>query len=139
MCSIFEQVTRLGGKAHHHIWTFAFKPLLCYRFQDVLGRFELDLRDAALYVASYENRLASDVTAGENRGRTLEHDYVVLEWLGPYDLGPSGRRAERLRVPLLPKAVPEHSGVVAFVQNRRSLEVLQALMLPACAPGAGAG
>lgn len=87
---------------------------------------------AALYVAAYENRLASVVTAGENRGSTLEHDYVALEWLGPYEIPRTGARVERLRVPLLPRAVPEHSGVVAFVQNRRTLEVLQALMLPAC-------
>ncbi|HYD57823.1 MAG TPA: hypothetical protein VEB41_13010 [Burkholderiales bacterium] len=35
--------------------------------------------EAALYVASYENRLANPVIAGENRGRgrTLRH-YVVL-------------------------------------------------------------
>ena len=33
---------------------------------------------------------------------------------------------------LLPRAVPGHSGVVAFVQNRATAEVLQALMLPAC-------
>jgi hypothetical protein len=95
------------------------------------------LKDAALYLASYENRLSSAVTAGENRGRTLRHDFVVLEWLGPLDLGPAGHRAERIPVPRLPKAVPENSGIVAFVQNRRSLEVLQALMLPPC-PAAGA-
>jgi hypothetical protein len=88
--------------------------------------------EAALYLASYENRLASRVTAGENRGHTLSHDYVVLEWLGPFDFDPSGKRADRRELPLLPKAVPANSGVVAFVQNRRSLEVLQALMLPAC-------
>jgi hypothetical protein len=97
------------------------------------------LKDAAVYVASYENRLASTVTAGENRGRTLRHDFVVLEWVGPLELGAGGRRAERLRVPLLPKAVPENSGVVGFVQNRRTLQVLQALMLPSCPAAAAAG
>jgi hypothetical protein len=44
------------------------------------------------------------------------------------------RLTERRQLPLLPKAVPANSGVVAFVQNRRTGEVLQALMLPAC-PG----
>jgi hypothetical protein len=88
--------------------------------------------DAALYLAAFENKLSSNVTSGENRGSTLGHDYVVLEWLGPYALDSAGRRAERRDIPLLPKAVPAHSGVVAFVQDRRSLEVLQALMLPAC-------
>ena len=95
------------------------------------------VRDAGLYVASFENRLSSPVSAGENRGRTLRHDYVVLEWQGPFDFDAGGQRAERRRVPLLPKAVPANSGVVAFVQNRRSLEVLQALMLPVCSQGKG--
>jgi hypothetical protein len=89
--------------------------------------------DAALYVASYENRLRSRVAAGENRGRTLSHDYVVFEWLGPLPFA-GGRAEERRALPLLPKAVPANSGVAAFVQNRRTTEVLQALMLPAC-PG----
>ena len=90
------------------------------------------LKDAALYLAAYENRLASPVTAGENQGRTLQHDYVVLEWLGPLDFPKGGPLTVRRDLPLLPKAVAANSGVAAFVQNRRSLEVLQALMLPAC-------
>jgi hypothetical protein len=88
--------------------------------------------DAALYLAAYENRLASKVTAGENRGRTLAHDYVVLEWQGPFAFGPGGKLSERKELPLLPRAAPGDSGVVGFVQNRRTAEVLQALMLPAC-------
>jgi hypothetical protein len=90
--------------------------------------------DAALYLASYENRLKSEVRAGENRGRTLAHDYVVFEWQGPLAIGPSGRLADRRTLPLLPRAVAANSGVAAFVQNRATGEVLQALMLPAC-PG----
>jgi hypothetical protein len=90
--------------------------------------------DAALYLAAYENRLSSSITAGENRGRTLAHDYVVLEWLGPFVFGPGGQVAERRQVPLLPRASAGNSGVAGFVQSRRTAEVLQALMLPAC-PG----
>jgi hypothetical protein len=89
--------------------------------------------DAALYLASYENKLVSKVGAGENRGRTLAHDYVVLEWAGPIAFA-GGKIAERRALPLLPRAVAANSGVAAFVQNRRTGEVLQALMLPAC-PG----
>jgi hypothetical protein len=89
--------------------------------------------DAALYLAAYENRLSSTVTAGENRGRTLAHDYVVLEWQGPFSF-PEPRILERRELALLPRATPGNSGVVGFVQNRRTAEVLQALMLPAC-PG----
>jgi hypothetical protein len=88
--------------------------------------------DAALYLAAYENKLASDVTAGENRGERLRHDYVVLEWVGPIEFPHGPSLSERRVLPLLPKAVAAHSGVAAFVQHRRTTEVLQALMLPAC-------
>ena len=88
-------------------------------------------KDAVLYVAAYENKLSSDVSSGENQGRRLAHDYVVLEWQGPMALG-SAPLAQRRTLPLLPRAVPTHSGVAGFVQNRRTGEVLQALMLPAC-------
>jgi hypothetical protein len=91
----------------------------------------LDRTDAVLYLAAYQNRLESRVTAGENRGRILRHDYVVLEWQGPFALA-AGRRQEERLLPLLPGAVPTNSGVAAFVQDRRTAEVLQALMLPAC-------
>ena len=90
--------------------------------------------DAALYLAAYESKLSSVVTAGENRGHTLAHDYVVLEWQGPWEFASGPRVTERRELALLPKAVAANSGVVAFVQNRRTGEVLQALMLPAC-PG----
>jgi hypothetical protein len=73
--------------------------------------------DAVLYLAAYENRLESRIT--------------VLEWQGPFALSAGTLREERL-LPLLPGAVPANSGVVGFVQSRRTSEVLQVLMLPAC-------
>jgi hypothetical protein len=88
--------------------------------------------DAALYLAAYRNRLSSAVTAGENSGRTLQHDYVVLEWQGPFAFGSEARLLERRELALLPGSGARDSGVVGFVQNRRTAEVLQALMLPAC-------
>jgi len=91
-------------------------------------------RDTALYLAAYENKLVSQVKAGENRGRTLAHDFVVLEWTGPIEFGPDGRVHDKRTLALLPRAEAANSGVVAFVQNRRTAEVLQALMLPSC-PG----
>lgn len=97
-------------------------------------RVQLDARadapdEARVYLAAYESGLSSQVSAGENRGRVLAHDYVALEWKGPYALG-----FHEVQLALLPKAKPADSGVAAFVQNRRTGEVLQALMLGACAP-----
>jgi hypothetical protein len=58
----------------------------------------------------------------------------VLEWQGPFAPGPNGRFAEERRLSLLPGAARADSGVAAFVQDRRTAEVLQALLLPACSP-----
>jgi hypothetical protein len=89
-------------------------------------------KNAAVYLAAYENRLASDVKAGENRGRRLEHDFVVREWVGPIGFGDAPTLEQSRALPLLPGSRPANLGVAAFVQNRSTGEVLQALMLPAC-------
>jgi hypothetical protein len=88
--------------------------------------------DPAIYLAAYQSRLENRVTAGENRGKLLSHDYVVLEWQGPFAFASGTAAVERRGLPLLPGALPANSGAVAFVQNRRNGEVLQALMLPGC-------
>lgn len=90
-----------------------------------------ELREnAALYVALYENGLTSRVGAGENRGATLSHDFVVREWWGPFAFtGPAELAVER---PLAATRLAR-GGVAAFVQDRRTGDVLQALALPACA------
>ncbi len=85
---------------------------------------------AALYVAIYEDGLSMNVTAGENKGVRLKHDRVVREWFGPFGLDGSGK-IDLHRAVMLP-ARSKISGVVAFVQNRRNAEILQALDVPAC-------
>ena len=90
-------------------------------------------KEAAVYLAAFENKLTSQVSAGENRGKTLPHDFVVREWVGPIEFGPDAKVTEKRSLPLLPDANPKQSGVAAFVQNRSTGDVLQALMLPACA------
>jgi hypothetical protein len=89
-------------------------------------------KNAAVYLAAYENKLASDVAAGENRGKRLEHDFVVREWIGPIAFGESTKLEEKRALQLLPGANLKQLGVAAFVQNRATSDVLQALMLPVC-------
>jgi hypothetical protein len=89
-------------------------------------------KNAAVYLAAYENKLASEVKAGENRGKRLEHDFVVREWIGPIAFGESLKLEQSRTLPLLPGASAKNLGAAAFVQNRSTSEVLQALMLPAC-------
>jgi hypothetical protein len=88
-----------------------------------------DRAEAVLYVAAYENGLSNRVTAGENRGATLHHDFVVREWWGPIALDAAG--GVELARKVTARGVAK-GGVAAFVQSRRTGEVLQALALPAC-------
>ena len=90
-------------------------------------------KDSAVYLAAFENKLTSQVQSGENKGKTLPHDYVVREWIGPIEFSSALKVEEKRALPLLPNANPKQSGVAAFVQNRSTGDVLQALMLPACA------
>lgn len=87
-----------------------------------------------LFVALYENGLVSQVRAGENRGVTLRHDYVVRQWLGPIALSGSGTawRAELTKTLLPPPgALAANLGIAAFVETDRG-DILQALAAPLC-------
>jgi hypothetical protein len=79
-----------------------------------------EIQDSGLFLAAYENR-----------GRRLRHDHVVLQWEGPVRFVRARLDLERA-LPLLPGALAANSGVVAFIQNRRTAEVLQALSLATC-------
>lgn len=107
--------------------------------QSAGGNFTVDARATAvqarapaleLHVALTESALASEVTAGENRGVRLVHDHVVRQ-LWTHALGPNGR-AHASFTGALPKERGQHPTLVAFVQDRRSGDVLQSLILPLC-------
>ena len=90
---------------------------------------------ARVYWAIYENRLASAVSAGENRGKRLEHDAAVRHLAGPYTTNAEGILA--LAAPLRKernwKIADLHLAI--FVQQAATGETLQALSLPWCAHG----
>lgn len=84
------------------------------------------------YLALQENNLQSTVSAGENRGEMLRHDYVVRQWLGPFKLGADGKINESHEIQLQPTLKQHDLSVVAFVQNSATGEILQALGLGLC-------
>lgn len=87
---------------------------------------------AQAFIALYENNLSNQVTAGENRGKRLRHDYVVRELAGPFRLGPDGETLLERRFKLEPDWKTADLHVAAFVQNERTGDVLQALAIPYC-------
>jgi hypothetical protein len=95
-----------------------------------------DRGGTALVVALTENGLVSDIRAGENAGKHLEHDHVVRAVRGELAMGAAGDTAGTIEFPLLAGA-ERRSTIVAFVQNVSTGDVLQALALPitsACSP-----
>lgn len=85
------------------------------------------------WLALYENTLESRVLAGENGGKVLRHDYVVRRLIGPLQPDAEGRLSLRRSIPLEADWKRADLGIVAFVQNKASGEILQALQRHACA------
>ena len=89
------------------------------------------------YLAVYENALTSQVRAGENNGATLHHERVVRQWIGPVPLE-AGSAQIRREITFDPAeaadntAQPGKFGVVAFVENAATGEVLQVAELATC-------
>lgn len=86
--------------------------------------------EAQAYLAVYENKLYSNVKAGENRGVKLEHDYVVRELIGPIKFDGQGKLETKRSVTVPSDWKLKDLGIAAFVQRRDSGETLQALQLP---------
>jgi hypothetical protein len=101
-------------------------------FADVAVPSEVDRRDAQVYIAITENNLVSRVTAGENRGATLKHDYVVRELLGPFSLADSGSPRIQKRIRVGADWKREDLAVAVFAQHARDGTVLQAIRFPIC-------
>lgn len=89
-------------------------------------------RGAQAFLALYENNLSNQVTAGENRGKRLQHDFVVRELSGPHATDSQGEIALSHRFKLDPRWKSADLHIAAFVQNERTGEVLQALAVSNC-------
>jgi len=89
---------------------------------------------ADLHVAITQGALATDVRAGENRGERLAHEHVVRT---VEKVGAVGVKARTLAYgrSLAPGWRAEDLAVIAWVQDRESAEVLQAVRLAMCPAG----
>jgi hypothetical protein len=82
---------------------------------------------AQVFLALYENNLSSIVNAGENKGRTLRHDFVVRNLVGPLALDGLGKLSYTQRFPLETSWKPQDVHLAIFVQHPQTGDVLQAL------------
>ncbi len=87
---------------------------------------------AHAYLALYENNLSNQVTAGENRGKRLRHDFVVRQLAGPFVLGTGREASFRQPFPLQPAWKTHDLHIAAFVQNESTGDVLQSLTVAVC-------
>lgn len=85
-----------------------------------------------LFVAVTEGTLSSQVAAGENHGVRLEHDAVARNWIGPIAM--QGDAVMLDRVVDIPQLSNGHVGIVAFIQDATTAEVLQAVDTGICKP-----
>lgn len=89
-------------------------------------------RRSAVFVALYQSNLVTQVSAGENNGRQLRHDFVVRELRGPFDI--SGKSVKNITQDFyLDKSWnPADIGVAVFVQDQNNGRILQALSSERC-------
>ena len=80
----------------------------------------------AAHVAVYENGITRRIGAGENRGRTLRHDFVVRHWSAPIAIRRGANRAQ-VEVDIPADWNRPHLGLAVVVQNRRTFETLQSV------------
>ena len=94
-----------------------------------------DIKHTDVFIALYENKLVSQIKAGENSGSTLKHDYVVREFFGAYQISNQNEFSKNFTLNSAWKNkgyVFENMGAVIFVQNSQTGEILQSLALPFC-------
>jgi hypothetical protein len=88
---------------------------------------------ARTYIAVTENRLQTAIKGGENQGKLLNHDFVVRELTGPLPTDTAGGVHWKSAMTLRADWKHPDIALVAFVQDERNGEILQALRAALCA------
>lgn len=89
-------------------------------------------KTAQAFLALTESRIVTDVRAGENRGKRLEHDFVVRELVGPLGFGEGSVLALAHQFRLGDDWKREQLAVAIFVQDRATGATLQSLAVAGC-------
>ncbi len=93
-------------------------------------RGDANKQHAKLYIALTEDDITSTAFGGDNRGTTFNHQNLVRQWLGPFDLTETGDTVTTTEIKIDPEWQQQNLTVVALVQNLDDGFVLQALPVP---------
>lgn len=88
------------------------------------------LKNLDIYLAIYESGLVSKVSAGENGGKELVHDFVVRQLIGPFKFDKNGVFHQTSN--LKSEWRSRQAGAVSFVQDNLTGEIFQALAFKFC-------
>lgn len=97
---------------------------------DVQVAGEENRQHAKMYLAVVEDNLRSEIGGGDNAGATFNHQNVVRQWLGPFDLDSDGTTEIQTQLNLDKNWKQQDLRVVALVQNLYDGYVLQGLAIP---------
>ena len=84
------------------------------------------------FLAIYENNLVNKIDAGENDGLTLKHNFVIRRLHGPISVDNNGVVHFKHSFIIKHDWKKNDLGIAAFVQNRVTGEILQAMAMPLC-------
>ncbi len=89
------------------------------------------MQEARMYFSLVEQGLVSKIQAGENRGATLQHDYVAREWGQAYKLSAGKATSYSTQLTIPASAKRKNLSLLAFAQDQQG-NILQAVSLPLC-------
>ncbi|UCD69862.1 MAG: DUF1223 domain-containing protein, partial [Betaproteobacteria bacterium] len=92
----------------------------------------LDTRTTQLFVALYQNRLYSEVKAGENAGKKLCHEFVVRELKGPFTIAPGQSMQNNVKLDIAAYGDGSTLGLAVFAEEPDSGSTMQAMVVAVC-------
>ncbi len=101
------------------------------RIQDYPSNLTKKDDKAEVRVAVTEDDLASQVGAGENAGKHLEHEAVVRKLISAGEVKEGEPFSKEVKIPLAREWNPEHLHVVVFLEAHSSHQILGAATSPA--------
>jgi len=88
------------------------------------------INDIDFYFVILEDNLTSKVSDGENEGEKMHHDYVVRQMSSPYSSSRDEMWFEvELNIAIQPEWKKQDLSIIAFAENSKTGEVLQAVRL----------